>query len=615
MARAPRTKFRLQPADPFDLIRWLARTQNDPRKAIAELVQNSIDARARTITIERKRMKGAPALVVRDDGEGVLPAMAREEALRHLGTNIGHSHKLGLSATERHARVIAGQYGVGLLGFWSIGQRMEIRSRVQGSELHVLALEEDRPTAQLGKLPLVLDAPQTFTELVIFELHEAAQRPLSGRRLADYLAAELRGPLLQTGVTVEVHDLLARGLAQRVFPVTPRRYDGVKLDVPTDIIVEGYPPMRVELYLSPGAERPAIHLACAGTLVADDITEIEVLDIARAPWRGREVTGIIDFPSFQIPPGTRRGIVPNVAATSFARALATLEPLLEREVAAFAKKRRAEADRHVVEDLRKALRGLRDKMPHYDLPSVIGGSEADTRTSVGSRLGRQEPVESAADDGADEPEAIEPQAPLFPPGPLASVTIVPEVVRVAPGAERRVHARAADADGRRLDGVELSWSITNNSESAEQGFAIDGSGPRPAIRAAGAVLPGSAATLSVVARQGDRTATASAQILVVEAREDRGVAGIPKPDLVDDAGAPWRSRMDGSQWQVNSAHEDYLALDDGRARVRYLVSLLAKEIVQRTYSLPGNGEVLEHLVAVIAHAERNLRGGDRTGRD
>jgi hypothetical protein len=34
----------LRPADPFDLIRWLARSQSDPRKAVAELVQNSIDA-------------------------------------------------------------------------------------------------------------------------------------------------------------------------------------------------------------------------------------------------------------------------------------------------------------------------------------------------------------------------------------------------------------------------------------------------------------------------------------------------------------------------------------------------------------------------------------------
>ena len=78
------TKFRLQPADPFDLIRWLARTQSDPRKAVAELVQNSIDARATAIRIERRRIKGHPALVIRDDGEGVLPQLEREEALRYL---------------------------------------------------------------------------------------------------------------------------------------------------------------------------------------------------------------------------------------------------------------------------------------------------------------------------------------------------------------------------------------------------------------------------------------------------------------------------------------------------------------------------------------------------
>ena len=235
MPRSAATKFKLQPADPFDLIRWLARTQSDPRKAVAELVQNSIDARARTVRIERRRVKGSPGLFIRDDGEGVLPQLGREEALRYLGTHIGHSHKLGLSPSERHARVIAGQYGVGLLGFWSIGRRMEMRSRVAGSALHTLQLEEDRSTARLGHIPHELDAPATFTELAIFEVHEAAARMLSGRRLADYLAAELRGPLLQTGVIVEVHDLMARGIAQKRFPVTPRRFDGVRLDVPPEI--------------------------------------------------------------------------------------------------------------------------------------------------------------------------------------------------------------------------------------------------------------------------------------------------------------------------------------------------------------------------------------------
>lgn len=601
MARASQpTKFKLQPADPFDLIRWLARTQNDPRKAIAELVQNSIDARARTVVIERRRIKGAPALLVRDDGEGVLPALDREAALRHLGTNIGHSQKMGLSATERHARVIAGQYGVGLLGFWSIGKRMEIRSRVGGSDVHTLALEEDRPTARLGRAPVELDAAPTFTELAITDVHEAALRPTSGRRLADYLAAELRGSLLQTGVTVEVHDHLARGLAQKRFPVTPRRFDGIALDVPAELAVEGYPPIRVELYLSRGAERPTIHLACAGTLVAEDVADVDVLDLAREPWRGRDLTGMIDFPGFQVPPGTRRGIVPNAAAVAFARALSVLEPMLARELARFDRQIRAEADRQLVDDLRKALRGLRDRMPHYDLPAVGLGTDTDEQAASGAKLSRRAEAQQTPE---PEPDDTVPPPTLFPPGPLASVSITPALVQVIPGGERRVHARAFDAAGDRiLSAISFVWTIDG------EGFAIDGDGPRPAIRANGDVLPGSTARLLVEARQGDNHAATAASVVAIEARsDDRAGTGIPKPELIDAPGAAWRSRMEGSRWQVNAGHEDYLALHDGRARVRYLVSLLAKEIVQRTYSLPGGGEILEHLIAVIAHAERNLR--------
>ncbi len=123
-------RVRLQPADAFDLIRWLARSQSDPRKAIAELVQNAIDANARTITIERRRRGRRPVIVVRDDGEGIRPDEDRESALRYIATHIGRSHKRNLSARERHEQIVAGQYGIGLLGFWSIGHRMEIRSRV-----------------------------------------------------------------------------------------------------------------------------------------------------------------------------------------------------------------------------------------------------------------------------------------------------------------------------------------------------------------------------------------------------------------------------------------------------------------------------------------------------
>ena len=82
---------RLKPADPFELIRWLARSQPDPRKALAELVQNSIDARARDIRITRLRERGATTLRILDNGEGVIPEMPRAEALRYIATHVGHS--------------------------------------------------------------------------------------------------------------------------------------------------------------------------------------------------------------------------------------------------------------------------------------------------------------------------------------------------------------------------------------------------------------------------------------------------------------------------------------------------------------------------------------------
>src|SRR6266705_2679358 len=96
MPRSARSEVRtgrLRAADPFELIRWLARSQTDPRKALAELVQNSLDAQARTVTITRVRERGVATLRVLDDAEGVIPELAPSEALAYVATHIGHSRK------------------------------------------------------------------------------------------------------------------------------------------------------------------------------------------------------------------------------------------------------------------------------------------------------------------------------------------------------------------------------------------------------------------------------------------------------------------------------------------------------------------------------------------
>jgi signal transduction histidine kinase len=55
----------------WNAITIIALSQNNPMKAIAEFVENSIDAGAKTVTVVRGREKGEHYLKVIDDGAGI----------------------------------------------------------------------------------------------------------------------------------------------------------------------------------------------------------------------------------------------------------------------------------------------------------------------------------------------------------------------------------------------------------------------------------------------------------------------------------------------------------------------------------------------------------------
>ncbi|MEO8213084.1 MAG: hypothetical protein ABI560_07820, partial [Myxococcales bacterium] len=212
--------------------------------------------------------------------------------------------------------------------------------------------------------------------------------------------------------------------------------------------------------------------------------------------------------------------------------------------------------------------------------------------------------------------------------PLAAVAIKPSEIRIQMGRERRVSAVATDASGRRLrerPGAVTAISEAGKADQHEAAAVIfewsvesslltivgGGGGRRPAVIASASARPEAQEVLRVTARQGARQATATATVTITDSAElDWGARlGIPEPELVDDPGTPWRSRFDGQRWQVNAGHEDFSALaGEPRGRVRYLLTLLAKEITQRTHGGPGADAALEGLVEILAHAERNLRG-------
>jgi len=178
-------RVRLRPQDPFDLIRLLARSQSDPRKAVAELVQNSLDAGARRVTVHWFNEKGRRALRIVDDGAGVFPEMERVDALRRIAQTIGHSHKRDLTPSQRREELVLGKYGIGLIGFWSVGEQLELRSRVAGGKPYVLKLVEDSAQGEVvparGRL---LDELETYTEVTVRCVHDAAANKIRPPRRA-----------------------------------------------------------------------------------------------------------------------------------------------------------------------------------------------------------------------------------------------------------------------------------------------------------------------------------------------------------------------------------------------------------------------------------------------
>src|SRR5262245_30239384 len=106
-----RARGKLKIGDDWNAITIIALSQTSPLKAIAELVENSIDAKARTVTITRGREHRRHFLSIRDDGEGVPRDNAGRPDFRYVATHICDSVKRRLKADGTSG--LQGEFGIG----------------------------------------------------------------------------------------------------------------------------------------------------------------------------------------------------------------------------------------------------------------------------------------------------------------------------------------------------------------------------------------------------------------------------------------------------------------------------------------------------------------------
>lgn len=117
---------KLRIADHWNAISIIAKSQSNPLKAVAEFVENSIDAGARQIVIVRGKKKGDFYLKVSDDGDGIprnsdgLPDFRRvivetfPESIQSFGPGFFIDRCLNHN-TDQHAHgiVYSGSQGTG----------------------------------------------------------------------------------------------------------------------------------------------------------------------------------------------------------------------------------------------------------------------------------------------------------------------------------------------------------------------------------------------------------------------------------------------------------------------------------------------------------------------
>jgi hypothetical protein len=599
-ARDPgQARGRLRIGDDWNAITIIALSQSNPLKAIAELVENSIDAKARVVTIIRGRQGAEQYLSIRDDGGGVPRDADGRPDFRYVATHICDSVKRRLK--ESGVTGIQGEFGIGLLSFWTIGEALTMTCAGADQRSYQMGIRKGDPGYSVSpKRTLIAEGG---TEVHIAPLLEG-MRGLSGEKIQWYLASELRDRIRETGVRITVIDRLAR----KQYLVEPRQYEGQ--------LLHQLPPARTrlgdlyaELYLNEQRETNRVALFRQGTRVAEDLTSLD--DFARPPWNLHCLQGHIDAPFVSLTPGTRTGLIRDGA---YAVLLQGLEPLERRLIELIEEQRRAEEERASRDQLRVIQRAFREAL--LALPAEeYDWFDIRARTFRSAVIG----------DGAASPEMLElanglPGAPepamgelrhreFFEyAGPLFSVTVSPASSIVRVGESRELRALPRDRARRRVErDLEFAWRVVEG-----MGELIGAKDQAAIFHASGE--PG-VSRVEVQVRQGDTVATADALVTVTEellvtfGQATVPAQGLPGYSFVRAAGESWRSRFDATQnlILINNGHRDFVFASRSKAlKLRYLVRLYAKELIMRNFAGMPTEQLLDRMIELSLRTEEHL---------
>jgi len=370
---------RFSTPDNWILIQHIGQMQStNPLRSIKELVDNSIDAFARDPSYSPKKKK-IVKVDIKKDGAGAHikvydNALGWERDPSSGGPNfefsvehIGDSIKKYLKEYQkaREEGIAIGQYALGLLSFWALGNRLTIFSRCHlpdgkvGSCSQMVWLryveeakimDDVKPPDELVKSPGCV--------VIVDQLEKARMSLVTGNQLKKYLARACRSRLMKTGVTVEV---FYKG---KKYIVKPMKYEGTPFPVRQYRTKGGFGSIELELYLFPprveSPEEYKVPIFAKGAKVYDDITQIEELD--KYPWNAKKVYGQIDYPYGSITP-SRNAFVNDAFLEAFISAMKEITVKLSRQIEEIEARKRKRQQKKFYKAFQKTWQQILNGLP------------------------------------------------------------------------------------------------------------------------------------------------------------------------------------------------------------------------------------------------------------
>lgn len=507
--------------------------------------------------------------------------------------------------------MLQGEFGIGLLSFWTVGDVLTMVSTGKSMVTQKLTMVKNNQGHKTEEVKALFSS--TGTELTLSPLLPGI-RQLSGEKIQNYLASELRDRISKTGVVIKIIDRTRR----KEFVVEPRKFKGRLLhELPS--VRNPYGEIYYELYMSEPSAENKIGLYKHGTRIIPDITTMD--HFASFPWNSPYLEGIIDVSFLQLTPGTREGIIYDEALESFAESIepvaSGLETLIEEQKRAEEEK----ASRNILHKITKALHEAFNHLPQdeYSWLSV----KREKKTAIVKREGfiNNPAVSKTASSPVYVAEEVEgnrkqlEEELFYLSGPLESVVISPSSVVMGVSQEKKFKVIARDKKRRQLDGgYSVLWYTEEGEgeiDNPEKEFIVFTAPKEPGIT-----------LLSVMVQQHDTENECSGQAVITvtdsldkltSSGGDKGIGfhkGLPGYTFQKAPGELWRSRFDEqhSVIVINNAHADFIyASKVNMRKLKYITKLFTKELVLINFPEAAKEEMLERLVELQMYTEENLR--------